>query len=70
MRPSAPSGVSNYNRIRKMLVGAVEIENNGAWDFKGLRGTRRNTKPLKRNDREREEILIAPLKLPHFFRIP
>lgn len=26
MRPSAPSGFSNYKRIKKMLVGAVGIE--------------------------------------------
>jgi len=26
MRPRAPSGFSNYKRIKKMLVGAVGIE--------------------------------------------
>ena len=26
MRPNAPSGFSNYRRIKKMLVGAVGIE--------------------------------------------
>jgi len=30
MRPRAPSGFSNYKRIRKMLVGAVGIEPNAS----------------------------------------
>jgi len=46
------------------LVGAVGIENNGGWDFEDLRGLRRNTKSLKRNDGGRKGILIAPLMLP------
>jgi hypothetical protein len=69
-RPSAPWISLNHNRIRKLLIGVVGTENNGARDFKDLRGTRRNTSSLKSNDREHEEILIAPLKLPRFFRIP
>jgi hypothetical protein len=66
MRPRAPSGFSNQKRIKKMLVGAVGIENNDGRDFKDLRGMQRNTKSLKRNDEERKGILIAPLKLPRF----
>jgi hypothetical protein len=66
MRPRAPSGFSNYSRIRKLLVGAVGIENKNGRDFKDLREMRRNTKSLKRNDREGNGILIAPLKLPRF----
>jgi hypothetical protein len=48
------------------LVGAVGIENNDGRDFKDLRGMQGNTKLLKRDDGERKEILIAPLKLPGF----
>jgi hypothetical protein len=51
------------------MVGAVGIENNGGRDFEDLRGTRRNTKSLKRNDGERKGILIAPLMLPRFSRL-
>src|SRR5271170_1839802 len=50
-----------------MLVGAVGIENNDEWNFKDLRGTRRNVKSLKRNERACKGILIAPPKLPRFF---
>ena len=42
----------------------MEIENNNARDFKDLEEMPRNSKSLKRNDRERKGILIAPLKLP------
>jgi hypothetical protein len=68
MLPQAPSGFSNYKRSKKLLVGAVGIENNDGLDFKDLRGMRRNTKSLKRNDGEPKGILIAPLMLPHFSR--
>ena len=43
------------------------IENNDEWNFKDLRGTRRNVKSLKRNERACKGILIAPPKLPRFF---
>ena len=56
----------SYKRIKKLLVGAVGIENNNAGVFRDLRGMRRSTKSLKRNDRERKGIPIAPLKLPRF----
>jgi len=55
-------------KIKKLLVGAVGIENKNARDFKDLKEMRRNSKSLKRNDRERKELLIAPLKLPRFSR--
>jgi hypothetical protein len=32
--PSAPLGFSNYKRIRKMLVGAVGVENNDGRNLK------------------------------------
>ena len=51
------------------LVGAVGIENSDVRNFKDLRGMRRNTKSLKRNDEAREGILIAPSKLPRVFFI-
>jgi len=66
MLPQAPSGFSNYKRSKKLLVGAVGIENNNGRDFKDLEGTRRSSKSLKRNDRERKGTPIAPLELPHF----
>ena len=56
-------------RVRK-LVGAVGIENNNGRDFRDLQEMRRNTKSLKRNDEEGKGILIAPLKLPRFSRLP
>jgi hypothetical protein len=43
---------------------AVGIENNDVRNFKDLRGMRRNTKSLKRNNEVRKGILIAPSKLP------
>jgi hypothetical protein len=61
---SKPSNVLYVCRMR--LVGAVGIENNHGRDLKDLRGMRRSTGALKRNDRERKGILIAPLKLPDF----
>ncbi len=51
---------------RKRRVG---IENNNGRNFKDLRGMRRNTKSLKRNDGERKGSLIAPSKLPRFSSI-
>jgi hypothetical protein len=57
-------------RISEVLVGAVGIENNNAGDLKDLRGMRKTFKSLKRDDRERKEILIAPLKLPRFSEFP
>ena len=42
------------------------IENNDERNFKDLRGMRKNTKSLKRNERTRKGILIAPSKLHHF----
>jgi len=48
----------------RWLVGAVGIENNNVRNFKDLRGMRRNTKSLKRNNEEWRGILIAPSKLP------
>jgi len=44
----------------------VEIENNDEWNFKDLRGMRRNAKSLKRKMRACKGILIAPSKLPRF----
>jgi hypothetical protein len=70
MLREAPAGFANHKRIRKMLVGAVGIENNGRRDFKDLRGMRRNTKSLKRNDGERKGTRIAPLMLPRSCRSP
>jgi hypothetical protein len=52
------------------MVGAAGSGTNGSSDFKDLRGTQRYTKSLNRNDRKRAGIDIAPLKPPHFFRIP
>ena len=40
--------------------------NNDEWNFKDLRGMRRNAKLLKRNDGERKGSLIALSKLPRF----
>jgi hypothetical protein len=68
MLPQTPSGFSNYKRSKKLLVGAVGIENNAGRVFKDLRGMRRNTKSLKRNGGERQGIPIAPLMLPRFCR--
>src|SRR5258706_11524226 len=48
---------------------AVGIENKNQWNFKDLRGRRRNTKLLKRNDEECTGILIAPSKLPRISSI-
>jgi hypothetical protein len=70
MLRQALSGFVNHKRIKKMLVGAVRIENNSGQDLKDLRRMRRNTKSLKRNEEERKEILIAPLKLPGFSEVP
>lgn len=53
-------------RERKLLVGAVGIENNDGMDFKDLRGMQRSAKSLKRNDEGGEGILHSPLKLPRF----
>jgi hypothetical protein len=46
------------------MVGAVGIENNNVSILKGLRGTMRKAKSLKRNDEACRGILIAPSKLP------
>jgi hypothetical protein len=56
----AGSGFATHKRIKKMLLGAVGIENDGSRDFKHLRGTQRNTKSLNRSDREREGMDMAP----------
>jgi len=69
MLREARAGFANHKRIKKMLVGAVGIENNNGWDPNDLRGTRRSTKSLKGNDRERIGSLIDSLELPRFFRI-
>jgi hypothetical protein len=50
------------------LVGAVGIENNNVRNFKGLRGIRGNAKSLRRNNKARKGVLIAPSKLPRFSR--
>jgi hypothetical protein len=50
----------------RWLVGAVGIENNNIRNFKDLRGMTRNAKSLKRDERARKGILIAPSKLPRF----
>ena len=47
-----------------MVGGAVGIENNDDGNFKDLLGTPGNAKALKRNERARNGILIAPSKLP------
>jgi len=44
----------------------VGIENNDVRNFKDLRGIERKAKSLKRNERARRGILIAPSKLPRF----
>jgi hypothetical protein len=51
---------------KKMLVGAVGIENNNIWNFKDLEEMPGNAKALKRNNRECKEILIGPSMAPHF----
>jgi hypothetical protein len=50
------------------LVGAVGIENKDDRNFKELRGIRGNAKSLKRSNRARKGILIAPSKLPRISR--
>lgn len=59
-------GAQDGFQNRCSTLRAVGIENNNRRDLKDLRGMRRNTKSLKRNDGERKGILIAPLKLPAF----
>ena len=51
-----------------LLVGAVGIENNTDWNFRDLEEMLRSAKALKRNNREREGILIGPSKAPRFSR--
>jgi hypothetical protein len=48
------------------MVGAVGIENNNVRNFKDLRGILGNGKSLRRNNKARKGILIAPSKLPRF----
>ena len=50
----------------RKLVGTVGIEDNDEWNFKDLQGVQRNAKSLKRNQRARKGILIAPSELPRF----
>jgi len=50
-----------------MLVGAVGIENNTAWNLKDLEEMLGSAKSLKRNNRKFKEILIGPPMAPHFF---
>ena len=51
---------SNYWAIARV----VGIKNNDEWNFKDLRGMRRNSKSLKTNTEACTGILIAPLKRP------
>jgi hypothetical protein len=48
------------------MVGAVGIENNHDWNFRDLQETSESAKSLKNSIRERNGVLIAPLKLPRF----
>ena len=50
------------------LVGAVGIENNTGRNFKGLEEMRRSAKVLKRNNEERDGVLIGPSMTPRFHR--
>ncbi len=50
-----------------LLVGAVGIENNTAWNFKDLEEMARSAKALKKNNRESSGILIGPSMAPRFF---
>ncbi len=47
--------------------GAVEIENNTDWNFKDLEEMPGSAKALKRNNRERNGILIGPSMAPRVF---
>jgi hypothetical protein len=76
MRPRAPSGFSNYKRIKKMLVGAVGIERT-SYQIRlvpsvrcshrrlptGTNGTSVNCVRL-RSRRNRAEIRMATERLP------
>jgi hypothetical protein len=68
MLREAPTGIANHKKIKKMLVGAVGIENNNDRDFKDLCGMLGNTKSLRRNEEEREGTRIAPSMLPRILR--
>ena len=58
-----------FSIIRALMGGKdVKIENNAEWNFKDLEEMLGSAKTLKRNNRERKEILIGPSMAPRFFQ--